>query len=331
MLDTFLKLYQPYWNQRLTVLAYHRIVSDEVFKESDAKVAVSTSVSQFQQQMQWLKQHFSLITMETFQLYLQGKIELPLRPALITFDDGYQDVLTNAMPVLDTLQIPATVFLATDYMGTEKMFLWDKASYCFDNTLLQSANLPLLGESSWSNREQRDHCLKQWLAESKKCSDGERHKATELLEQILQVKCPTENKGGTAFLTWDQIRFLQEKLFSFGGHTCSHPILTKVDKKQLMDELVLSKQKIEQEIQQEVASFAYPNGLADDFNTETIEALKQSAYQVAFTLSPGPMPLADVKAMPLQIQRVTITAKDSYQRFIFKVMGLVRLKQKLGR
>jgi len=329
MLSPYLKLYYPYWNKRLTVLAYHRIVSDEIFAAHDAKIAVSTSVSNFKQQMQFIQQHFSLISMETLQLFLQGNCELPPRPALITFDDGYQDVLTQAMPILEQFKIPATVFLATEYMGTERMFLWDRATYCFEQTLLQAAKLPLLGECTWETLAQREQLLKQWLAESKRCSDSERQAATHALEQVLQVQCPAKNKGGTAFLTWNQIRSLVEKGVSFGSHTCNHPILTKITRQQLSDELVLSKKKIEQEIKQDVLSFAYPNGLAGDFNRQIIDLLKELGYQCAFTLLAGPSPLKHVQKQPLQIQRVTITAKDNYQRFILKLMGIVRLKQKL--
>lgn len=320
-------IYYPYWQRRLTVLAYHRIVSDEEFAASGAKIAVSTGVSEFERQMQFIKAHFSPITIEALQQWLQGKGDLPKRPALITFDDGYQDIYLHAMPVLEQLNIPATVFLATDYMGSSRMFQWDIATYCFESTSLISADLPLLGKTTWENPVQRNQVLKQWLAASKQCQDVQRQAATQELVRVLQVDLPADNQTGTAFLTWEQVRKLIIRGLSFGSHTCHHPILSKIPLEQVADEVHQSKDKIEQETEREVLSFAYPNGLVADFNAEVIGVLKQAGYQCAFTLLAGPCLLEEVKNEPLQIKRITITAKDSYWRFILKLTGLVRLKR----
>ncbi len=329
LVDLMIKLYYPYWNIRLTVLAYHRIVTDEEYLIKGSKIAVSTSVSEFERQMSFVNRHFSVITVETLQQWLQGHGVLPKRPLLVTFDDGYQDIYTQVMPVLERLNIPATVFLATDYMGSSRMFQWDLASYYFDQTSLKSGDLPLLGECSWETETQRNTLLKQWLAESKKQTDSAKQAATQALGDVLQVERPTEGKGSTDFLSWDQVRLLQDKGFSFGSHTCQHPILSKIPYAKVVDEVGQSKQKIEQEIAREVLSFAYPNGLANDFNEQVIEAINQAGYQCAFTLLAGPVTCSEVKKQPLQIQRITITEKDSYRRFILKVMGMVRLKQKI--
>jgi len=329
LIEKVLPLYYPYWNKRLTVLAYHRIVSDQEFLSGQAGVAISTSVSEFARQMCLVKTHFSPISMENLQQCLQGQIALPPRPLLITFDDGYQDIQTHALPVLEELSIPATVFLASDYMGSQRMFQWDTVAYCFTETKLSAAELPLLGYCVWHSEQQRQQVLKKWLAASKQCQDTERQAMTKTLANVLQVSLPSENKGATSFLSWEQVRHLSTKLFTFGSHTCTHPILSKIPLEQVISEVQQSKQKIEQETGHEVFSFAYPNGLATDFNTEVVDILAKSGYQLAFSLLPGPELMTEIKKNPLEIFRVTVTTKDNYLRFIFKLMGLVRFKARL--
>jgi len=328
-IEKVLPLYYPYWNTRLTVLAYHRIVSDQEFLSGKAGVAVSTSVSEFARQMRLIKTHFSPISIEILQQWQHDQVSLPPRPLLVTFDDGYQDIETQALPILEKLGIPATVFLASDYMGSQRMFQWDMAAYCFTETILLEAELPLLGYCTWRSEQQRQQVLKKWLAASKLCKDTERQEMTQALAKILQVSLPSENKGVTSFLSWEQVRHLSTKLFTFGSHTCTHPILSKIPLEQVISEVQQSKQKIEQETGREVWSFAYPNGLATDFNAEIVAVLATSGYQLAFSLLPGPTLLTEIKQKPLEICRVTITAKDSQWRFMLKLMGMVRFKSRL--
>ncbi len=328
-LDKVLPLYYPYWNKRLTVLAYHRIVSDQVFLSGQAGIAVSTCVSEFTRQMQFIKTHFTPISMATLQQWQQGQVPLPVRPVLVTFDDGYQDIDIHARPILESLDIPATVFLASDYMGSQRMFQWDMVAYCFAETTLLEADLPLLGYCTWHSKKQRQQVLKKWLSASKQCLDSQRQEATLTLAKVLHVSLPAENKGDTAFLSWEQVRQLSTQQFSFGSHTCTHPILSKVPLEQVVAEVQQSKQKIEQELGHELISFAYPNGLATDFNAEIVAILAKTGYQLAFSLLPGPASFTEVKRNPLEIRRITVTAKDNLWRFILKLMGMVRFKASL--
>jgi len=328
MMNLVLKLFYPYWENRLTVLAYHRIVSDETFAPRASSIAVSTCQREFMWQMQLVNAHFSIITVEILQQWLQGQCELPKRPAIITFDDGYEDIYSRVAPIMEDLQIPATVFLPTAYIGTKKKFLWDIAGYCFSRTTLKQADLPLLGKCFWRTPEQCNQLMKQWLNNSKTLSDCERQTATRNLAKALDVEWVSEDNEKSDFLSWDQVRELLHRGFSFGGHSCHHPILSKISRQQLGEEISLSKQKIEMETGQAMAGFAYPNGLAGDYNDQVISVLKKNHYILAFTLLSGPTTLTEVRKEPFQIHRITVTEKDIWGRFILKLIGIARLKRR---
>lgn len=104
-------------NSRVTVLAYHRIA----VSRNDVN-AVSPSV--FDKQMAYLKDHYDVINMSDFMGILADRKCLR-RAVVVTFDDGYRDNFTNAVPVLRKHGIPACFFISTGFMGNEKGFPHD--------------------------------------------------------------------------------------------------------------------------------------------------------------------------------------------------------------
>lgn len=91
------------------ILVYHRISDDK-------GESVSASKKNFLKQISFLIEHFSIISLERLIDSIENKTPLPLNSAVITFDDGYKDVFTNAYPLLKKYNIPAAVFVTTNYI-----------------------------------------------------------------------------------------------------------------------------------------------------------------------------------------------------------------------
>lgn len=58
--------------------------------------------------------------------YYQGKLQLPEKTVLITFDDGYRGVLQYALPILKKYHIKATLFVVTSFIGNTSFLTWDQ-------------------------------------------------------------------------------------------------------------------------------------------------------------------------------------------------------------
>ena len=86
---------------------------------------LTVSPTAFAQQMHWLAHHgYHPITVAELYAALHGGVPLPARPVVITFDDGYRDVLTQAAPVLARLRFPAIAFVITGRIsGSDPSFL----------------------------------------------------------------------------------------------------------------------------------------------------------------------------------------------------------------
>lgn len=113
------RLPDPLPSRRLNVpiLMYHRIGRlPTVPGPFGASLTVQPKV--FTAQIEWLARHgFHVISEQRLFDALEWGTPLPRRPVLITFDDGYRDVLYYAAPVLHRLHMPATAFVITDRVG----------------------------------------------------------------------------------------------------------------------------------------------------------------------------------------------------------------------
>ncbi|SDE87163.1 polysaccharide deacetylase family protein [Sporomusa acidovorans] len=102
------------------ILNYHKV--DNFYH------ALSVSPQEFEEQMAYLaKNGFTTITPDQLMAYLNHDRELPEKPIIITFDDGYLDNYTNAYPVMKKYGFTATIFLVTNLVGHDERFMtWEQ-------------------------------------------------------------------------------------------------------------------------------------------------------------------------------------------------------------
>jgi peptidoglycan/xylan/chitin deacetylase (PgdA/CDA1 family) len=114
------KIVGPKSGTRVPVLLYHSI-SENLFGKSHPYSHINTSPNVFQQQIRWLRQAgYRTIDLADLMRGLEDGADLS-HAVVITFDDGYQDFLTDAMPVLKQFGFTATVFLATGRIQQDSM------------------------------------------------------------------------------------------------------------------------------------------------------------------------------------------------------------------
>jgi len=269
----------PLRRSAVVVLMYHRITrSDDAFGGSD--------VDQFREQMRWLKQRCRLIAPEE---YLDAvKRPSRLRPAvLVTFDDGYRDYHDNAYPVLHDLKIPAVVFVATSFLGSNRLIWTDAVSWAFFRSPRKVLRLPWatgvsleLGDGQ--ERERAARMVKDFLKDR---PDAERLRLQESLFEDLGVD-PEDGSAGRQMLTWEEARATLEYT-RYGGHTHTHPILSQITPEEADKEIRLCRERVQSEIGIAPRFFAYPNGRAQDFTEQTKASLVRHGFELGFATIEG--------------------------------------------
>ncbi len=102
------------------ILTYHKIS-----KNGDNIYSVAPEL--FDRQMQYLAENdFTAISLSQLSDGLSGKIILPAKPIVITFDDGYEDNFTTAIPILEKYGLRAAVFIAVNKVGQTGYLSWEQ-------------------------------------------------------------------------------------------------------------------------------------------------------------------------------------------------------------
>jgi peptidoglycan/xylan/chitin deacetylase (PgdA/CDA1 family) len=148
------------------VLMYHSI--------SFEKSPLCVSPHQFDIQLRNLLKHgFTPITAsELIFAWDMGK-QLPSRPVVLTFDDGYQDNFTHAFPVLKKYKARATLFVITGNIGKPGYLNWDQLA------TMERSGLVDVESHTVTHPDVRHLTRKQFkkeLAESKRALEERLHK-----------------------------------------------------------------------------------------------------------------------------------------------------------
>ena len=109
--------------QGVVILEYHH-VSDDVGEDG---WAYTVPPADFAQQLDYLQaEGYTTITMQDFMRARKGKQELPEKPVVLTFDDGYEDNYTTLLPMLEERHMTAVVYMVTNSIGRKDYLSWNQ-------------------------------------------------------------------------------------------------------------------------------------------------------------------------------------------------------------
>lgn len=312
--------------RRLTVLAYHRIVDPDDAGFRGYVGNASAAPDEFSAQIAWATEHFNPVTLTDVANALGGG-RLPPRPLLVTFDDGYRDNLTAALPVLERHGVGGAVFLATDHIGSGEPFWWDRTAWYFGAASEQRVRVPLLGEVSLGS--DRRSAIRAWVRRAKTVPDSEMRTALDALPGALGVPATVDHMDRMQ-LDWHDVATMAARGVEFGAHTCRHSILTRVDRATAAAEVHRSVARVADAIGRIPLGFAYPNGQRADIDAGVEAAVAATGVRLAFTLVPGPARWLEVARRPLRIRRIYVHHGDGLDRFVAKVAGVPRFLKALS-
>lgn len=249
------------------ILTYHRVNDDQ----DPFFPSLPTEV--FERHMAFIARAYQVLPLESL-VELMRRDKLPRHALAITFDDGYRDNLTHAAPVLARHGLPATIFLASGFIGSAEVPWFDRVALAFKLPRARAFTAPWGDAVSLATETERVQAMERTVAHLKQLPDDELHRIADTLLGALGV---TDQKCfKNVMLSWDDVQALAGLGFSIGAHTVNHPILSRVPPQRAWTEILGSRTMIESACGRAPKAFAYPNGASEDY-TETVKQLVREA------------------------------------------------------
>lgn len=298
---------------RHQILIFHRVLP-----AVDPLLPGEPDRTQFDALIGMLKRYFNILPLDVA-LELMDVGQLPPASLSITFDDGYADNATEALPVLQAHGVSATFFVSSSFLDGGRM--WNDTVIETLRRLPEGA-LDLsaigLGVHQVVNSDRLPLCRE--LISLIKHREG-----PERAELVAAIGEHATALPDDLMMRSDQVQALSRAGMTIGGHTVTHPILTRISDDQARQELADGKQHLEKLLGKPVTLFAYPNGKpGQDYGPQHARMAQELGFRAAVTTAPG---VSDISTDRWQLPRFTPWDK-THGRFVLRLLmnryGLLR-------
>lgn len=285
----------------ITILGYHQVYTPSFLAET---MGWQMTPEIFRRQIEYVARYHTIISSGDLEDIVNGSRRLPPNAMVLTFDDGYRDVYDVALPILQKLGLPATVFITTGSVDRQESIWSNKIYYYFYLTRKKEFQLTLPDRSQtvekWETPAQRRLVILHVNQMLKRAPEKDLQPSIQALAEALDVPIEADPIGQLPMLTWDMVRSLRtSSVFSLGAHTVNHPILSRCDIEKQRFELEESRNRITKETGEECRYLAYPNGQKQDFTDQTQQLAREVGYALAFKFYPDvPGQKIDPMAVP---------------------------------
>lgn len=267
------------YRKQAVVLMYHRVLPSLSGEPSFIQPGMYVTNSTFRRHAVFMKEQFDILPLSALITRFTAGESIDGCCA-ITFDDGWLDNYTHAFPILQEFQLPATIFLASAFIGTNRVFWPEELSFYLRQPEVkkETSRIKILKEfmREIAAIDNEEAFLDNAVMRLKSWSPGKRGEVLDCLRLACKRRFPER-----LLMNWDEVREMHNSgLVNFGSHTVNHVILDQVTMETAQEEIVQSRRKIESQLGAPVDFFAYPNG---NFNPALQHLMKRSRFKGAVT------------------------------------------------
>jgi peptidoglycan/xylan/chitin deacetylase (PgdA/CDA1 family) len=264
---------------KFAILCYHRVGIGGIPFFSELLPEL------FEAQVRYLRRFFRILSLDDLCEEMQSGHGTDNGVA-VTFDDGYADLFTHAMPVLKTYKIPATIYLPVASIETGEVPWYDRIFLALQVYPGKEFEIFLSGPQKLrlDSTGARLRAAAEIIQYLRTVPDASRRERCQDIEKTVSLP---GNELKDRMLNWNQVRTMYRSGVSFGSHTMTHPVVSQLTVSQMESELEESKTLLEQRLSNTVRHFAFPFGKPEDCGTNTSSVLNRLGYRSASTTVEG--------------------------------------------
>jgi peptidoglycan/xylan/chitin deacetylase (PgdA/CDA1 family) len=272
----------------LVILTYHRVLPKDHPDRQFEQPGMYVSPETLEMHLRVVKKHFEIVDLGDWVRRSKDGEPLPDRACAITFDDGWKDNYDYGFPVLVRQQVPATIFLVSDFIGSNYEFWPNRLARLLRNVspsnlgllpeallrVIRGSGLPEDGSHGAATVEQIDMAI----AACKSLPDSSVLAMLDLIEDRLPSALRALERD---LLDLIEIKEMKDSgLVKFGSHTRRHTrLLAGIDAEVLDSEVRRSREHLEASLGCAVELLCYPNG---DYSPAALNVAKET-YLAAVT------------------------------------------------
>ena len=266
---------------RLSILIFHRVLNTP-----DPLFPGETDVRRFEQVCSLLKAWCNVLPLAEAVERLKAS-SLPARAACITFDDGYADNYSYALPILKRHGLHATFFVATGFLDGGRM--WNdsliEAIRATEFEAIDLSNLGLgLGKLATRTIDDKRSAIARIIPALKHRETTSRDEAV----AAIASRCEPVTVPSDLMMTSAELRALHAAGMGIGAHTVNHPILALCDQTAARREISEGRANLQDLLGERIGLFAYPNGkLGADYTQEHVNIVRELGFDAAVSTNPG--------------------------------------------
>lgn len=238
-----------------------------------------------------IARHFEPVSLSDIVNASASRRPLPDAAVTVTVDDGYRNYLEYGHTFFRSERIPVTMYTVAGF-AEGRMWLWtDQVEFCLEHTAKTSMRAEIEGrapmELDLSSTARRAESVETLWEALKLVPNRTRLEFLEGLPRLCGVEKPESPPEHRAAMTWDELRMAASEGVEVGCHTSTHPILSRIEARELEGEVRGAKELMEQRLGFHVDHFCYPNGREMDISAEAVEQVRRAGFRSAVTTVPG--------------------------------------------
>lgn len=244
----------------------------------------------FESCMARLSRKGTALSMDEILAISKKRAPFPPNSFAVTFDDGFENNLTLAAPILRHWRIPATVYLTTSFIESNQMSWIDRIERAVEETQAKEIRLETnLSPHSLQHQNGKIEFLKAVRIHAKTRTECCPHRlADEICEELGNVRGDQSDDALDKKLNWKQVAEARASgILHFGGHSHTHAILSFLSTEQLDAELDTSLGLLRERGGVGPIHYSYPEGLAHCFSDQVIQAMRKRGVECCPTAIEG--------------------------------------------